>query len=297
MRQALGRGLEALIPAEKHPQAEPEHKHRGEGFVQKIPINRIKPNRLQPRKSFDAEKLSGLAQSIKEHGLAQPIIVSPTSEADSYELIAGERRLRAAELAGLTEIDAVVRVPEDDKRRLALALIENLQREDLNPIEEAMGYLRLMKDFSMTQAGLCDSLGKSKSAVSNTLRLLNLPDEIQRGLQNNQISEGHARALLAIQNPLEMIELFRTIVSQNLSVRDVEERVRRDQEKGGVAKKASGPRAKQKSSDILALESSLQHHLGTRVDIKIGKEPYEGSLTIHFFSLTDFDKIISKLKK
>src|SRR5260221_40670 len=194
MRQALGKGLEALIPSDENHSA--HRGHKGD-FIQKIPIIHIRPNHLQPRKIFDPEKLSGLAQSIKENGLAQPIIVSFDAVTNTYELIAGERRLRASQLAGLAEIEAVVRAPEDDKQRLALTLIENLQREDLNPIEEALGYLRLMKEFSMSQTQLCDSLGKSKSAISNTLRLLALPEEIQKALQNEQISEGHARALLS----------------------------------------------------------------------------------------------------
>lgn len=218
MRKALGRGLDALLPQTQKPS---EGGERTE--VRRIAVDAIKPNHLQPRKNFDPERLAELAQTIKEHGLAQPIMVSYDAVSNSYELIAGERRLRATKLAGLEHIDAVVRTPRSDRERLALALIENIQRDGLNAIETAQGYRQLMAEFSVNQSELTKFVGKSKSAISNTLRLLELPDEIQKAVQFEQISEGHARALLMVQDGLERNKLFKMILESHLSVRKVEE--------------------------------------------------------------------------
>jgi len=295
MRQALGRGLEALISGTAEDKApRPEG---GKQTVEKIAIASIRPNHLQPRKNFDPEKLSGLAQSIKENGLAQPIIVSKDSMGDSYELIAGERRLRAAQLAGLTHIEAVVKEPMPDKQRLAIALIENLQREDLNPIEQALGYLRLMKEFSINQTQLSDIVGKSKPAVSNTLRLLDLPEPIQKALEINDISEGHARALLSIQNKSVIMEAFYTVVSQKMSVREVEDYIREMQDGQGQEIQKKGRHAKAKSADISSMESVLQKNLGTKVEIITRKSSTKGFVKIHFYDLTDFDRIVKILIK
>lgn len=289
MRKALGRGLDALIPAPQKV-AEPAN-HDG---LRVVPIEKIRANRLQPRKNFDAEKLSELAASIKEHGLAQPIIVSHDGATNTYEVIAGERRLRAASLAGLKEIEVVVRTPASDEQRLALALIENLQREDLNPIEEALGYLRLMKEFRIRQVDLTQIVGKSKSAISNTLRLLELPDDIQKALEFGQLSEGHARALLMVENQLEIKRLFTIAVEQKLSVREVEDLAR--QAAGGRSLEKTKRPHRDKPADIKAVESSLQHSLGTKVEIKTKKDATKGSITVHFYSLDDFDKIVKMLK-
>lgn len=294
MRQALGRGLEALIAGTAGKTAGRD----GETLsVQKIPITAIRPSRLQPRKNFDPEKLSELAQSIKENGLAQPIIVSKDSVAGVYELVAGERRLRASQLAGLSHIDAVVKDPLPDKQRLAIALIENLQREDLNPVEEALGYLRLMKEFSVNQTQLSDIVGKSKSAVSNTLRLLELPEPIQKALEFEEISEGHARALLAIQNKSAVLHVFHRVVSQKMSVREVEDYVRRLQncQTDAAAKNQVPPATK--PADVRAMESTLQKSLGTKVEIITRKSSNRGVVKIHFYNLTDFDRILKMLIK
>jgi ParB family chromosome partitioning protein len=286
MRQALGRGLDALMGGMEGKDGEKQN-------VQSLLISSIRPNHLQPRKNFDPEKLSELAQSIKENGQVQPIIVSRDAATNSFELIAGERRLRAAQLAGLTHIDAVIRETMPDKKRLAIAMIENLQREDLNPIEEALGYLRMMKEFSINQTQLCDVVGKSKSAVSNTLRLLELPEPVQKALEFNEISEGHARALLSIENKSEIMNAFHRAVNQKMSVRDVEDYVRQL----GGARAKSKKEAASKPADIRSMESTLQKALGTKVQIITQKSSTKGFVKIHFYNLTDFDRILKVLIK
>lgn len=290
MRQALGRGLEALIPG-----GIPKNSIESNN-VQKLLIASIRPNHLQPRKNFDPERLSELAQSIKENGQVQPIIVSKDSATDTFELIAGERRMRAAQLAGMTHIDAVVRDPMGDRQRLAIAMIENLQREDLNPIEEALGYLRLMKEFSINQTQLCEVMGKSKSAVSNTLRLLDLPESVQKALEFGQIAEGHARALLAVPNKAEILSVFNKVVAQKMSVRDVEDFVRNlTTIPEAKAKKITS--IPNKPADIRAMESTLQKSLGTKVEIITDKSSSKGVVKVHFYNLTDFDRIVKILIK
>lgn len=294
MRQALGRGLDALIPQGLEKGGEPKT-----GEALRVPLDKIRPNHLQPRRSFDPIKLSELASSIRQHGLAQPIIASYDSVSKTYELIAGERRLRAAELAGLKEVDVIVRAPDSEKQRLIVAMIENLQREDLNPIEEALGYLRLMKEFQITQSQLVSVVGKSKSAISNTLRLLDLPEEIQRALQNGQITEGHARAILMLEDPSEKQRLFRMTLEHRLSVRDAEDYARQILEgaRPETAKQAAPVVTSDKPADIVSLESALQQQLGTKVEIKAKKDPSRGHIVIYYYSLSDFDKIVKVLKK
>ncbi len=293
MRRALGRGLDALIPT-----APPAQEGGKSAAVLTLPLEKIRPNRLQPRKFFDPEKLSELASSIKTHGLAQPILVSYDAASDTYELIAGERRLRASELAGLREVQAIVKTPESDKSRLALALIENLQREDLNPLESALGYLRLMKEFHISQTDLGEVVGKSKSAISNTLRLLELPDEMQKTIEFGQLTEGHGRALLMIEDSIQRKRVFALVMAQKLSVRQTEDLAREaNMGRAESDEKKVGRPALKKSADIRAIENNLQHSLGTKVDIKTKKDPTKGTITIHFFSLSDFDKIIKVLQK
>lgn len=294
MRQALGKGLEALLPKSTE-----RLSAAATNEPIKIPLDKIRPNHLQPRKHFDPEHLSELAASIKEHGLAQPILVSYDSAFKTYELIAGERRLRATELAGLKEIEVIVRNPESDKERLALALIENIQRKDLNPIEEALGYLRLMKEAQINQTELTRIIGKSKSALSNTLRLLELPENIQNAMQHAQITEGHGRALLMVKNPIEKQSLFNKILEQKLSVRDAEDMARAQKGEGDFDAEDASPlkKTKEKSADLKALETNLQQVLGTKVEIRTKKDPASGKITIHFYSLSDFDKIVKTIIK
>lgn len=297
-RKALGRGLSALIPevpAQTSIYATPAEQ---DGRPLKVSIDKIRPNHLQPRRHFDSEALSELASSIKQHGLAQPIVVSYDSTTRSYELIAGERRWRASQLAGFKEIEVVVRTPKDDQQRMAIALIENLQREDLNPIEVALGYLRLMKEFGINQSELGQEVGKSKSGISNTLRLLELSDEIQKSLQFGQISEGHGRALLTITDPIRRHEVFLKVTEEKLSVREAEALAKQIEAGDLLAEpKAETQTIVPKSADLVALEESLQHLLGTKVEIRTRKNPAKGSLTIHYFSFDDFDRIIKIIKK
>jgi ParB family transcriptional regulator, chromosome partitioning protein len=294
MRKALGRGLDALIPSAAPVAVESTLA----ASPLRVPLSKIRPNHLQPRRFFDPEKLAELAASIKEHGLAQPIVVSYDKLSDTYELIAGERRLRATELAGFTDVEVVVRAPRDDEQRLALALIENLQREDLNPIEEALGYLRLMKEFHISQTDLGRVMGKAKSTISNTLRLLELPADMQKAIEQGRLSEAHGRALLMVRDAVERQRLFARALEQDLSVRELLDLAR--QIEGGLtlAEPApAAPRPVERPADLVAVESELQQTLGTKVEIRTGKDPKRGSITIHFFSLDDFDNIVKVLKK
>ena len=297
MRKALGRGLAALIPTAE-PVAQEQNQDRPAPGPVTVPIDKIRANRYQPRKNFNKEKLVELAASIQEHGLAQPILVSQDEQNGGYELIAGERRLRACELAGLKEVEVIIRTGHTDKQRLAISLVENLQREDLNAIEAALGYLRLMKEFQISQTELTKVVGKAKSSISNTLRLLELPDNIQKAIHEGQITEGHARAILMVDDGSKKQELFRRVVEQGLSVRDTEDLARIScgmENDGGEERKRH--KKSVKSADIRALETALQHHLGTKIDIRTKNEMSKGVIAIHFYSLTDFDKLINILKK
>ena len=298
-RKALGRGLSALIPGNASPLApasSPASAQSGDMAATRVAIDRIRPNHLQPRRHFEPEALTELATSIKQHGLAQPIVVSYDLATRSYELIAGERRWRATQLAGLTEIDVVVRQPRDEKHRMALTLIENLQRADLNPIEIALGYLRLMKEFGINQTALADEVGKSKATISNTLRLLELPDEIQKSLQFGQITEGHGRALLTITEPNLRHAVFQKVVADKLSVRETEA-LAREMEAGPTPETAvKDKKTEPKPADLRALEENLQQVLGTKVVIRTKKNGAKGTIQIHYFSFEDFDRILKVLK-
>lgn len=300
-RKALGRGLSALIPSNPAPIAAPAPApapYPTDGGITKVPVDKIRPNHLQPRRHFEPEALTELATSIKQHGLAQPIVVSYDLATRSYELIAGERRWRATQLAGLNEIDVVVRQPKDEKHRMALTLIENLQRADLNPIEVALGYLRLMKEFGINQTALAEEVGKSKAAISNTLRLLELSEEIQKALQYGQITEGHGRALLTISEPNLRHAVFQKLVANKLSVRETEA-LAREMEAGPLAEEAptKGKKVDAKPADLRALEESLQQVLGTKVLIRTKKIASKGSIQISFFSFEDFERILKVLRK
>lgn len=294
-RQALGKGLDALIKqtqeisqmtTEEVAQTAPQT-----GIsVQKIAVEKIVPNRFQPRRVFDEEKLQELAQSIKEHGLTQPIVVVYDAGLDKYEIVVGERRFRATQLAGLTEIDAIVHKHLGDQELCALALIENIQREDLNPIETALGYRNLMSKFAITQSNLASYCGKSKAAVSNALRLLELEPEIQEALQNGTITEGHGRALLMVTNPAQRETLFKKMATSKMSVRQAEDAARALL----FPTKKTGKRAK--PAEVASFENDLQSALGTKVEVKYGRNMKKGTLVIHYHSLDELDNIASRLK-
>ena len=293
MRKALGRGLEALLPPQPAAAvAVAEHSN-----TLKVTLSKIRPNHLQPRRHFDAEKLSELAASIKAHGLAQPLVVTEDA-GGTYELIFGERRLRACELAGLSEVEVIVRKPPEERDRLALALVENLQREDLNAVEAALGYLRLMKEYGINQTQVGEFVGKSKQSISNTLRILDLPEEIQKAIQVGRIQEGHGRALLLVQDPAERHKLFVRAIEHNLSVREIEDLARQlNADAPAPQRKHPQPTAENKSADLREMEAALQQRLGTKVDIRTSRDGKKGTLTIHFFSLEDFERLVGIINK
>ena len=297
-RQALGKGLDALIkqtqevsnlPTEQAAQVVQETPGMS---VQSIEVSKIVPNRFQPRRVFDEEKLQELAASIKEHGLTQPIVVVYDTGLDKYEIVVGERRFRATQLAGLTTIDAIVHKHLTDQELCALALIENIQREDLNPIETALGYRNLMNKFYVKQVDLAAYCGKSKATISNTLRLLELEPEIQQALQDRTITEGHARALLMIPIGPARVDAFTKIVKAKMSVRQAEQladRLLKDTQRKERKSRPGTP-------DVLYFEQELQEVLGTKVEVKCGKNPAKGSLVIHYHTLEQLNNIADRFK-
>lgn len=289
MRKALGRGIDSLI-------TKVQNNDISGDIVQRIPVGHIIPNRFQPRRNFDESALAELAESIKERGLLQPISVWKDAGAEHYELIAGERRLRATKLAGLVEIEAIVKKNLDDEQKLGLSLIENIQREDLNAVDTALAYRQLMQTFSVSQADIAKRVGKSRGAVSNTLRLLELDEDIRQGIQAGVISEGHARALISIPDSSKRREFYQRIMSEKLSVRDVENFAQSFHAFRPRAPKA--PRAgSRKSPEAAELESSLEKTLGTKVEILAGPGPQNGKIIIHYFSLDDLDRVTQILRK
>ena len=287
MRQALGKGIDALILRVNENEARKE-------ALQKISINKIKPNRYQPRNIFNDESLAELAQSIKKDGLIQPITVCSTGDG-LYELIAGERRWRASKLAGIQQIDAIVRKNVSNEQNLALSLIENLQREDLNAIDEGLGYKRLMEEFGVNQSEIAKYCNKSKSAVSNILRLLDLDDDIKKAVQTALITEGHARALLSIGDTAKRKEAYHLIISDKWSVREVENYVKNNSPKR--QNKKTKALKTNKNPEIAEYESNLEKYLGTKVEIQTGDSSESGKIIIKYCSLDDFDRIYSKLSK
>ena len=283
MRRALGKGLEALFPgtALEQPVAVP-----GRDLV--VPLQEIVPNPEQPRRHFDEEALEGLADSIRRHGLLQPLVVRRV--AGRYELIAGERRLRAAGRAGLEKIPVVVRDahPED---RLELALIENLQRENLTPLEEAEAYRHLVDEYGFTQEEIAERVGKSRPAVANTLRLLGLPDAVKAQLESGELTAGHARAVLAIEGASEQVKFAREIVTRGLRKHEAE----------SVASARSTRPAKRKAAaapvDIhwRGLADELTRGLGTRV--RVLKRPRGGSIEIEFYSDAELEGLLERLRR
>ncbi len=278
-RKVLGRGLDALIPTVGSIEPQPNERPT------QVPLETVDANPFQPRKRFDDERLKELADSIRADGVLQPVVVR--RKGSRYELIMGERRLQAARLAGVPTIPVVVREVRDADA-LRLAIVENIQRENLNAIEEAQAYRRLITEFSMSQADLASMVGRDRSSVANTLRLLNLPDEVQRLVENGTLTGGHARALLSLATQKEQLALARRIAEQNLSVRQVEAEV------GLVRTKKSGAGRppKEKPAYIADLEKAFAQHLGTRVAIN-EKRGGKGTVTIEFYSYDDFERLAS----
>lgn len=288
----LGRGLEALIGSA--PIAAPTAPDAGTATTaadlpyRPIPIHQIRPNPFQPRKEFRDEDLAQLQASLTANGLLQPVTVRRSGT--GYELIAGERRLRAATRLGWAEIPAIVK-DYDDKALLTLALVENLQRSDLNPIEEAEGYSRLSAEFALTQQEIADIVGKDRSTVANSLRLLNLPATIRRMLQDGQLSVGHARALLAISSERVMVDLAREAVAKNYSVRDVERRVKQTSTSTRPPSAGSDKRDTGRQAELRRVADRLRRRLQTDVAVDID-DKNRGQLRINFYSADDLNRLI-----
>ena len=282
--RGLGKGLEALIPSAEGPSGESPS---GAGITQ-VPVAQVVPNPHQPRSRFDPFELEELAASIREHGIIQPLVVTAAEEGSGYVLIAGERRLQAAKLAGLASVPVIVR-QATDQQRLELALIENLQRADLNPLEEANAYQELADQFNLSHDEIAARVGKSRVAVTNTLRLLKLPKAVVEALVEDHITEGHARALLALTSNKAMEAALKTILAQDLTVRQTEELVRK------LGGEKSRTKAKHKpGADLVALEEKLRSSLGTKVTLRASKKG-SGTVVIHFYSNEELDSLLDRL--
>lgn len=287
--KGLGRGLEALLGADAPSVGQLGQTETLQGQPSTLPVNKLQAGKYQPRTRMDEGALAELAESIRAQGIMQPILVRPIDAAKGrYEIIAGERRFRAAQLAGLTEVPVLVKDVADE-HAAAMALIENIQREDLNPLEEAQGVKRLLDEFGLTHEQASQAIGRSRSATSNLLRLLNLASPVQTMLLAGDIDMGHARALLAVDAATQ-IQLANQIIAKRLSVRDAEQLVART-DKGGASKPS---RAKPVSRDVTRLEEALSDQLGTKVTLKVtGKE--RGQLIIDFHGWEHCSSIIEKM--
>ncbi len=280
----LGRGLEALLGSGGGlPSSD-------EGALKVIPVGQIVQNPYQPRKEFNKEELGELEESLKTSGLLQPITVRRRPGKDGFELIAGERRLRAAAKLGWKEIPAIIK-ETDDKTILTLALVENLQRSDLNPIEEAEGYHKLLNDFGMTQQQIAGTVGKDRTTVANMLRLLQLPESVRRLLQEGRLTIGHAKVLLALEDPKKIVLLAQEIVRDGLTVREVERRLR-DSAEPHPGKRAGRPRkADQRTPEVRQIEDRLRRFLQTDVSVTASSND-RGTLTIQFYSADDLERLL-----
>lgn len=278
-RSGLGKGLGALIPTEVMGD-------RNSALLD-IPVSAIEPNQHQPRTSFDEETLVALTASIREVGVLQPILVRELPDG-RYELVAGERRWRAAKRAGLQSIPAIVR-SVSDLGRVEQALIENLHRQDLNPLEEAGAYQQLIEDFGLTHEQLSSRVGKSRAAITNTLRLFQLPPGVQKLVSDGQLSAGHARALLGTPDRSFQEALARRAVAEQMSVRAVEDAVKERNSLGGAPSERTARQSKLRPPGILELEDLLSSHLDTRVKVELGNK--RGKVTIDFASLEDLERI------
>lgn len=276
-KRALGKGLKAFLP-------EDYGILKDDKFVD-VDVEDLRPNSLQPRQDFDQEAIAELAQSIKEAGILQPLVVVP--EGNHYKIVVGERRWRAAQKIGLTKVPAIVR-QMNDAEQIEASLVENLQRKDLNPIEVALAYQKLTQELHYTQDEVAEKVGKDRTSVANFIRLLKLPPDIQKMVAEGKISMGHARALITLTNPDQQIFLSRLIVEKNLTVREVEKMM-------SEKKHGSSPRIKkQLDPDLQALQDNLVEILGTKVAISGNSD--KGIIKLFYFSLEDLNRIFDKIK-
>lgn len=281
-KKALGKGLQALLPEKKTLVWKVEQDGQA---VSQIGLDQILPNRYQPRNTFVEAELAELAQSITEHGVLQPIVVRRKGDG-MYELIAGERRFRAAKIAGMTKIPALIKNSNDEKS-LAIALVENIQRQNLNPIEEAKAYSRLMGEFGLTQDLVSRSVGKERSSIANILRLLSLPKDVQHMIESGVLTLGHAKVLAGLPSPEAQLQLARRVAAEQLSVRQMEQMLL-SQKKGG-----KNTSAKTESPAFRNLEEQFRKRLGTKVQVKAGTKG--GQVIIHYFSNDELDRITSMI--
>ena len=279
-KSGLGRGLDALFSSSLMDENE---------SVKTVPIASIVPNPRQPRTRFKEEELTELADSIREHGVIQPLVVSE-QEDGTYTLIAGERRLRASQLAGLDSVPVITR-QADDQELLELALIENIQREDLSPLEAAEAYKSLEENFNLTHEEIAKRVGKNRTSVTNTMRLLKLPGEVQKALLEKRITEGHARVLLSLPTPQSQINAMNYIINNDLNVRQAEEYIRN---LVGVRKPDSVKNKTELSPELREVENQLRQLVGTKVTLRPAKNG-SGSINIHYYSAEDLEAIIEKL--
>lgn len=291
--KALGRGLNALFSAQapaKGREAAAPAREDASPDVREIAVAHIRPNRHQPRTQFDPAALEELALSIRTHGVAQPLVVTKAPEADQYELVVGERRLRAAKLAGLETVPCLVRT-FSNRQRFEVALVENIQRQDLNGLEEAVALAGLMREYGLTQEQAALAIGKSRSAVANTLRFLRLHEDVQGALREGRISEGHAKVLAGLSEHAEQLRWLEKIETEKLTVRDLEHGLA---PKAPKKKKSAGNGATAKSPDIARYEEDIQRVLGRRVDIQTdGKK---GWIRFAFYSPWDLEMLLKKLE-
>ena len=305
-RSVLGRGLSALIPGVAVDEVRysgielvesaqtPNGRDRHEPRMAAIEIARVAPNPLQPRKEFSAEGLAELTESIREHGIIQPITVRKAAH-DRFELISGERRIRAAIEAGLTRIPAYIMEVETDRKMLELAIVENVQRVELNPIEEAEAYERLIEDCGLSQEEVATRVSKDRTTVANSIRLIKLPERIKDSLRAGVLGTGHAKAILGIADPARQNLLWDEAVRNHYSVRKLEELARSDSARAARVPHTAREKSElinevETSSDIRAIESSFQHLLGTQVKVRV-KADQTGEIAIQFYSLEEFERL------
>ena len=285
-KPALGRGLGALLADARTPS------EKGQGGPTKLPIDQIHADRANPRRTFDEAALEELAESLKHQGLLQPILVR--KDGKGYRIIAGERRWRAAQKAGLTELPVIIR-EASDAEAYELALVENIQRADLNPLEEAEAYRRLVDERKMTQEQVADRVGKDRSSVANSLRLLHLPNEVKQLVAEGDLDMGHARAILGLSSSKEMVLLARDVITDKLTVRETEARVKTARGGGPVSVKKKGAQ-KNASPEAKKLVEDLQRRLGTKVKL-VERGGGKGTLEVEFFSYEDLDRIVALIRR
>jgi len=292
----LGRGLEALLAHRPSTRTEssPRTPADREG-LRRLPVSQVRPNPMQPRKEFREDELADLEASLRVNGLLQPVTVRPAPSGIGYELIAGERRFRAAQRLGWTDIPAIVK-EIGDKELLTLALVENLQRSDLNPMEEAEGYQHLMSSFSLTQQETADIVGKDRSSVANMLRLLGLPASVRRQVREGAISLGHARALLSLGDDIRIADLAKLVISEGLSVREVEQRVRETTggRKGGKGGGATPKPGDARPAEARLIEEQLRRRFQTDVKLALSGKA-QGEVRLAFYSNEDLSRLLELL--